>query len=139
MEGRTKKGNLRYLEELRKLARKNRQVATRPEDLMWNEVRDRKVGYKFSRQKPIGKFIIDFYCSELLLAVELDGEYHNWRKSYDETRDKYLGWRRIVVIRYKNKEIIDNLPKVIRDLTGKIKAREKELVKYKRGEGVSLK
>ena len=71
------RGHLKYLNELRSLSRKNRLEATETEKILWNKVlKGRKTGYKFLRQKPIYRFILDFYCRELLLAIEIDGAYH---------------------------------------------------------------
>ena len=75
-EGRTKLGYWKYLEELRILARKNRNNPTETEKIVWEILRRRFYQYKFTRQKPINRFIIDFYCSKLLLAIEIDGDIH---------------------------------------------------------------
>lgn len=72
-------------------AKKMRNKPTPAEDKMWKEfLKFRPLGYKFIRQKPIGPFILDFYCSKLFLAVELDGEVHKQRKEYDQERTTYL-------------------------------------------------
>ena len=86
-----KRGHLKYLEELRTLSRNNRTNATRTENIVWYEIlKNNRTGFKFLRQKPINKFILDFYCKELLLAIEVDGKYHDKRINYDEARDKFL-------------------------------------------------
>jgi very-short-patch-repair endonuclease len=75
MEAMTKIGNFKYLNELRQLARQNRNNPTKSESLIWNSVlKNRKIDYLFLRQKPLGKFILDFYCSKLLLSIEIDGD-----------------------------------------------------------------
>jgi len=74
---RTNRGHIRYLEELRELSRMNRNNPTEAEYIMWQFLRKNK--YKFVRQKPILRFIVDFYCKKLLLAIEIDGEIHNKR------------------------------------------------------------
>jgi very-short-patch-repair endonuclease len=53
-------------------------------------LRYRPVGYKFTRQKPIGPFILDFYCANLSLAIEVDGEIHKTKQEYDHKRTLYL-------------------------------------------------
>lgn len=65
---------------------------TKAEQLLWfNILSQRKLrGYKFSKQQIVGHYILDFYCSELLLAIEADGESHNDRHDYDEERDEYI-------------------------------------------------
>jgi len=74
-------------------ARTLRTNQTQAEGLFWNLVRDRKfLNLKFRRQHQIGHYIIDFYCDEKKLIIELDGEIHdsNFQKKHDSTRDKYL-------------------------------------------------
>ena len=79
---------MKYIDELTRLARKNRKKMTQGEVLVWELLNKRKMGFKFLKQKPIGRFIIDFYCSKLLLAVEVDGGYHDLRQNYDNGRDE---------------------------------------------------
>ena len=68
-EARTKLGNLKYLDALRELSRKNRKNPTKSEKIFWKLLSYQKIGFKFLRQKPIGKFIVDFYCSKLKLVI----------------------------------------------------------------------
>lgn len=98
-------------------ARKMRNKPTPAEDKIWQDfLKYRPGGHKFTRQKPIGSFILDFYCSELALAVEVDGEIHKQREQYDNERTTYLANQGISVARYRNYEIFDNWPKVYEDL-----------------------
>ena len=72
-------------------ARELRQTSTRAESLMWAQLRDRRLGgYKFRRQRPVGKFYADFSCIERRLIAELDGEPHDWNVAYDSARDRKL-------------------------------------------------
>ncbi len=68
-----------------------------------------KTGYRFLRQKPIDRFIIDFYCPKLLLAIEIDGGSHIKKKGRDEHRDKFLKQIGITTIRFTNEEVINNI------------------------------
>ena len=123
MEGRTKNGNWRYLEELRTLARNNRKKLTRTEARLWYEyLSKRPLGLKFLRQKPIGRFIVDFYCSEILLVIEIDGSSHNDRKSYDEERDHEIIKLGIKTIRYTDKQVLNDLKTVIKEIEVVLKA-----------------
>jgi very-short-patch-repair endonuclease len=80
---------------------------------MWCEVLRRKqTGFLFLRQKPIFRFIVDFYCSELNLAIEIDGKSHKKRKGYDEERDKFLKQIGINTIRFSSDEVMDNIENV---------------------------
>lgn len=81
---------------------------------------------KWTRQKPIDNYIVDFFCNELLLAIEIDGETHIDKK-YDGNRTKVLSSYGINVIRYTNQEISKNLEGVLEDLKNKIEKRRKEL------------
>lgn len=110
VEALTIRHNLRYLESLRGLARRGRCGSTRTEDILWYEVLNkRRLGYKFTRQKPIGKFIADFYCAELLLIVEVDGGYHLKNKYYDKERDLYLETLNIGTVRINTLTIVNEL------------------------------
>lgn len=69
-------------------------------------------GFKFSRQKPINRFILDFYCSKLNLAIEIDGGSHINKKDNDSSRDKFLKQIGIQTIRFTNEEILYDIEKV---------------------------
>jgi very-short-patch-repair endonuclease len=82
-----------------------RHAPTRAERKVWWWLRDRQfTGYKFRRQVPIGRYIVDFYCVELELAIELDGPHHNAvdMSDYDSARTIFLRSRGIEVVRIPN-------------------------------------
>src|SRR5579871_941304 len=83
-------------------ARRLRSSMTDAETRLWRALRrDQLMGFHFRRQHPVGPFTLDFYCSSLRLAVELDGGQHaERRKKADERRTRWLAERDIVVIRY---------------------------------------
>lgn len=115
-EGRTKLGYWKYYKELRELARINRNNPTETEKIVWEILRKRFYSYKFIRQKPIRNFIVDFYCSKLLLVIEVDREIHDKSIERDRGRDEILKAMGILTIRLKNKGIVNSL-----DLVDKIK------------------
>ena len=79
-----------YNPKLKKLARKLRNKSTKSEVLLWNYLKGRQIkGFDFHRQKPIGNYIVDFYCSELLLAIEIDGESHYGNEEKDNGDNTY--------------------------------------------------
>ena len=83
------------------------------EKIFWNEVISRdKTGYRFVRQKPIGRFIVDFYCSKLSLAIEIDGGSHIRKSGTDELRDKFLKQIGIMTIRFTNEEILGDIKRI---------------------------
>jgi len=87
--------------DLTQKARDLRLHATAPERRLWRDVLSRKQldGFKFLRQKPLGSYIVDFYCAELRLAVEIDGETHADQAVYDEARTAALKEMGEVVVR----------------------------------------
>jgi len=97
-------------------ARDMRKNATHAEDFLWQLVRNRKLlGYKFRRQHPVDqKFILDFFCQELMLGIELDGGYHLAidQKEYDEGRSYELKELGITILRFSNEEAIWETEKI---------------------------
>lgn len=88
------------------LAKKFRYNQTFAEKIMWNNLRNRKfLNLKFKRQYITLGYIIDFYCPELKLAIEIDGLIHNKQKKQDMRREKIINKRKIKFIRFKNDEI----------------------------------
>jgi len=80
------------------------------EEKIWKEIlRKNQTGFRFLRQKPINRFILDFYCSELDLAIEIDGSSHDKKKNYDLERDKFLKLIGIRTIRLTNDEILNDI------------------------------
>jgi very-short-patch-repair endonuclease len=124
----TQKGNLKYLEQLRWAAKINRHKMTKAESKIWYEfLKNRPMNYKFTRQKPLDRFILDFYCSELLLVIEIDGGYHLKKQEQDSKRDKFLNCLNIKTIRFKNKEILNELEKVKNEIIKNIQERKASL------------
>jgi very-short-patch-repair endonuclease len=84
-------------------------------------------GISFRRQHPIGRYVVDFYCSPLKLAVELDGETHIGRENYDAARTRYLEQKGIRVLRFWNNDVTQNLDGVFEALRTEIIARRSAL------------
>jgi len=124
----TRKGNLKYLEQLRLAAKINRRKMTKAESKIWYEfLKCRPLNYKFTRQKPLDRFILDFYCSELLLVIEIDGGYHIKKQEQDLERDKFLNYLNIKTIRFKNEEVLIQLEKVKDEIIKNIQERKTSL------------
>ena len=112
-----------YDKDLVSRARELRKETTGAENLFWNKILKNKkfVNFKFTRQKPLDHFIVDFYCAKLSLVIEIDGEIHDFQKIRDGERDNILKQKfGLQIIRYTNNEVLTNTEKVIDDLTKKI-------------------
>lgn len=80
-----------YNPKLKAYAKALRKNMSLSEILLWNEIKQRKMlGYDFDRQRPIDEFIVDFYCKDLMLAIEVDDESHDLKVFYDQKRQKRL-------------------------------------------------
>jgi very-short-patch-repair endonuclease len=106
------------LEIHQKLIAQSRRMRANPtpaETLLWSKLRKRKLGgYRFLRQRIIGPYIVDFYCAELDLIIEIDGPIHQHQREYDEHRTKYLEIVRKHVIRFTNQQILEDVDAVLR-------------------------
>ena len=110
---------LPYDKKLVSRARELRREATEAEILFWDKIiKNKNLSHlKFTRQKPIDCFIIDFYCASLGLAIEIDGKVHDFQKARDKERDNLLKQKfGIKVIRYKNEEVLKNKEKILENL-----------------------
>ena len=101
--------------ELGDRRRELRQNATPQENLLWEELRNKKLGFRFKRQYSIGGYILDFYCAKGKLIVELDGKIHNTReaKEYDAVRDKFFKELGYKILRIPNIEVDNDTEKVL--------------------------
>ena len=96
--------------ETRQRARQLRQTMTPAEQALWRSLRSRNLGdFKFRRQHPIGSFIVDFYCPEVKLAIEIDGDVHAGQEEYDAARSVWLQERGFTVIRFQNRDVLERL------------------------------
>ena len=100
-------------------ARVLRASMTHSENRLWSEVKEKKIlGLKFRRQHPMSSFIVDFYCHELKLAVEVDGGYHNGeeQKVLDIERSDQLRELGITIIRFSNEQVDEELQEVLEEI-----------------------
>jgi 5-methyltetrahydrofolate--homocysteine methyltransferase/ATP-dependent helicase HrpA len=108
------KQNLGASQNIKTKAKDLRKSMTNAEKILWKELRRRKQkGKYFRRQHPYGIYILDFYCFEAGLVIELDGEIHLGQKEYDEERTRYLKSSGLKVIRFNNEEIEKRIDWVI--------------------------
>ena len=92
---------------------------TEAEKILWDYLKNKKLGYKFTRQYSAGPYILDFYCPKLRLAIELDGSHHNEENSvlYDKDREEYLKAVNIKIIRFWNDEVMKDVNKVLDEIS----------------------
>ena len=112
-----------YDKNLVSRAKELRKETTEAEKIFWGKILQNKKlkNLKFTRQKPIDHFIVDFYCANLRLIIEIDGEIHDFQKNRDMERDNILKQKfGLKIIRYKNEEVLNNVNKVTEDLIRKI-------------------
>ncbi len=95
------------IKKLKNRRRELRQKETPQEKILWSKLRNNNTEYKFKRQHGIGGYILDFYCSEGKLIIELDGEIHTTKESreYDQIRDKYFKDLGYTTLRFTNREM----------------------------------
>ena len=102
--------NLKIYKERRKELRNS---ATPQEIILWSRLNNSQLGFKFRRQQSIGNFIVDFYCPESKLVIEIDGGGHLEQKDYDNERTEYFLNMGCKVLRFWNSEIDKNLEGVM--------------------------
>ena len=104
----------RLWRRLKPEARRFRSGPTGAEAALWNALRrKRMLGFKFRRQHTLGRFIVDFYCHEANLVIEVDGSVHTGRVEEDAARQAYLEHLGLRVIRFGNEDITASKDKVL--------------------------
>ena len=106
-------------------ARKRRREMSLPEVLLWQVLRKRPDCLKFRHEHPTGNYSIDFYCSDALLAVEVDGEIHSRgdRPKRDARRDAWLAAESIDTMRIPASEVLRDLDAVVRGIVAEARSR----------------
>ena len=94
-----------------RIARCLRQGQVRSEDMLWEELRNRRLaGVRFKRQQPMGRFVVDFFAPAARLVVEVDGPIHQGREDLDELRQRAIERRGLRFIRLRSQEVEQDLP-----------------------------
>ena len=100
-------------EGLKTKARELRKNATEAEQLLWQHIRRHQLGgYRFRRQQPLGKYIVDFFCFEKGLVIELDGGQHSEHEAYDSERTAWLEAHGFCVLRLWNNQVLGDIEAV---------------------------
>jgi very-short-patch-repair endonuclease len=102
-------------------SRKLRRDGTYVEQRLWQRLRNGQLGdAQFRRQHPAGRYVLDFYCPALALAVELDGGQHACVGTRDRVRDNWLRQKGVTVLRFWNSDVTENLNGVLEVIAAKI-------------------
>jgi very-short-patch-repair endonuclease len=113
--------NIPPLKERRKELRNN---PTAAETVLWRQLQRRQIlGKKFRRQYSIGRYVVDFFCVECDIAIELDGAPHfaQLKESYEAERRTFLEGQKIQIIRFENRVVHDNLEEVLETIREEIR------------------
>jgi len=109
--------SLPFNPKLRERARELRHTGNLCEVLLWQQLHHGKLnGLDFDRQKIIGDYIVDFYCAECRVVIEIDGGSHNEKGEYDEERNKFLEKQGLTVIHILAKDVLYHLGSVMTTL-----------------------
>ena len=102
-------------------SRSNRKEQTDAEKLLWFHLRRKQIlGMKFRRQYPVDNYILDFYCHEKRIAIELDGSQHLQNREYDEKRTRLLQKYDIQTIRFWDNEVLQNIEGILQVISEKL-------------------
>ncbi len=97
--------------------RELRRNQTEAEKILWQKIRARKINnLKFYRQYSAGPYILDFFCPQIRLAIELDGKQHKDALIYDKERENFLKDKDIDVIRFWNSDVLENMENVLKKI-----------------------
>jgi len=108
-----------YRSNLKLTSQKLRNEMTAAERVLWSRLRKKQLaGMTFYRQKPLLGYVVDFYCAKVSLVVELDGQQHfeKEQKLYDEQRSRELQSLGIRVVRFSNRQVMDELEQVVEQI-----------------------
>ena len=114
-----------YNPNLKEKARRLRIKCTPSETLLWSRIRRRSLGYEFHRQVPIDEYIVDFYCHELRLAIDVDGSSHDNKQEYDLLRQRKLERLGVRFLRFDDRDFRRSMNDVLRAITTVIAELEK--------------
>ena len=116
-----------YNPKLKERARELRRNMTLAEVLLWKRLKAGQIlGYKFNRQRPLDEYIVDFYCKELLLAIEVDGRSHNNRQGQDAQRERRLEELGVTILRFWDHDVKTDMESVVARIAEWVRAHPNE-------------
>jgi very-short-patch-repair endonuclease len=110
-----------YRKDLKLKARELRKNMTPAEKVLWAAIRRKSLGVEFHRQVPMLDYIVDFYCHEIGLVLEVDGGYHNNQVLKDGIRQGRLEEKGVHFLRFTNEEVLSDMENVLATISERIK------------------
>ncbi|WP_084554974.1 endonuclease domain-containing protein [[Phormidium ambiguum] IAM M-71] len=108
-------------QKLKSLGRQMRCEPTPAEEKLWQKLRNKQLlGFKFRRQHSIDRFIVDFYCGQANLIIEIDGLIHQYTQIEDAIRQEFLESLGFRVIRFRNEEVLNSVEGVLEKIVGEL-------------------
>jgi very-short-patch-repair endonuclease len=109
--------------EMKPIRRQLRKQNVPAEKVLWQKIKRKQLGYRFLRQFSIGRFVVDFYCPEKRIAIEIDGFTHSADNEIkkDMIKENYIKSLGLDLIRFKNSEIYNDMDLVLNFLNDRIK------------------
>ena len=108
-----------YNPKLKKYARELRNNSTKAEIILWLKLKGKQMyGYDFHRQKPLDQYIVDFFCNELMLAIEVDGYSHELIEVHnnDIKKEMKLNKLGVTVLRFSDNQVLKDMTNVLRSI-----------------------
>jgi len=110
---------LPYNPKLKEAAKKLRRQGILSEVILWNFLKRKQLrGFDFHRQKPIDNYIVDFYCPDLNLVIEIDGTTHGYKVEYDQVRESRLKSLGLTVLHFNDSTVKRDVDAVLRGIDG---------------------
>lgn len=114
-----------YNPKLKQVARNLRNNSSISEIRFWNHVKAKQIkGYQFLRQKPIGNYVVDFFCPKLNLVIEIDGESHLGQEDSDKIKQEYLESIGLKVLRFSNDQVRSGMDEILTSIDNWINKNE---------------
>ena len=124
-----------YPPHLREYAKYLRNNSTLSEILLWKNIKSKGFEVQFHRQVPMDNFIVDFYCHEIMLAIEIDGDSHDFKYDYDSRRQAILENYGVHFLRFSDAEVKSNMFSVLLAIEQTITVIQNEITPLKSPQG----
>ena len=109
-------------EKTKRRARELRATMSLPERLLWGQLRRKQAGLRFRKQHPAGPYVLDFYCHEAKLCIEIDRQSHDLTVARDEYRDRWLASQSVRTLRVSAQDVLRNLEGVVQYIAAQAQA-----------------